>query len=453
MNILIVGCGRVGNKLVKSLAREGHDVTVVDEDKEVIRAVTDSCDVMGFCGNGANGETLLAAGADKADLAIAVTRSDELNMLVCFLCKKIGAKRTVARVRGDYYFAKGFDFVKASIEADRVINPELLCAESAFNILRLPSAIKMETFASDRLEVAEFIVPEDSPVAGVTLADLKKNRGGNFLICALGRDGETIIPKGSDAPRAGDRICVVSGVSEMGKVIKTLGLVKRAMHSVTIVGASQTALYLARMLAAAHVSVKIIEKDSDNARDACVRLAENVTVVCGDGLDLEMMKEERLGETDALVTFTGKDEENILLDMYARGLGVKKVVSELSRDGLLPMAEKLGLTSVVSPQRSVADVMVSYARALESEDGAAVETLYSLMDGHVEALQFAVGESCPAAGKKLKDVGIMRGAILAGIIRAGEVTIPSGEDEIRAGDKVIVVSSVSGLGSFDEVLR
>lgn len=163
MNILIVGCGRVGNTLVRSLAREEHDVTVVDEDREVIRSITDSFDVMGFCGNGANGETLLAAGADKADLAIAVTRSDELNMLTCFLCKKLGAKRTVARIRGDYYFAKGFDFVKASIEADRVINPELLCAESAYNILRLPSAIKMETFAADKLEVAEFIVPDDSP--------------------------------------------------------------------------------------------------------------------------------------------------------------------------------------------------------------------------------------------------------------------------------------------------
>lgn len=453
MNILIVGCGKVGNTLVKSLAREGHDVTVVDENKEVVRAVTDSCDVMGFCGNGANGETLLSAGADKADLAIAVTHSDELNMLVCFLCKKLGAKRTVARVRGDYYFAKGFDFVKASIEADRVINPELLCAESAFNILRLPSAIKMETFASDRLEVAEFIVPEDSPVAGVTLAELKKNRGGNFLICALGRDGEAIIPNGSDAPKAGDRICVVSGVREMGKVIKTLGLVKRAMHSVMIVGASQTALYLARMLAAAHFSVKIIEKDSEKARETCVRLTENVTVVCGDGLDLEMMKEERLGETDALVTFTGRDEENILLDMYARGLGVKKVVSELTRDGLLPMAEKLGLTSVVSSQRAVADLMVSYARALESDDGAAVETLYSLMDGKVEALQFAIGEGCPAAGKKLKEVELKRGAIVAGIVRGDEAVIPSGDDEILAGDKVIVVSSISGLGSFDEVLR
>lgn len=452
MNILIVGCGRVGNTLVRSLAREEHDVTVVDEDREVIRSITDSCDVMGFCGNGANGETLLAAGADKADLAIAVTRSDELNMLTCFLCKKLGAKRTVARIRGDYYFAKGFDFVKASIEADRVINPELLCAESAYNILRLPSAIKMETFAADKLEVAEFIVPDDSPAAGVTLAELKKNRGSNFLICALGRGGETIIPKGSDAPRAGDRICVVSGVSEMGKVIKTLGLVKRTMHSVTIVGASQTALYLARMLSAARVSVKIVEKDPEKAQETCAKL-KGVTVVCGDGLDLEMMKEERLGETDALVTFTGRDEENILLDMYARGLGVKKVVSELSRDGLLPIAEKLGLTSVVSPQRSVADVMISYARALESDSGAAVETLYSLMDGGVEALQFAVEDGCPAAGKKLKDVDIIGGAILAGIIRGDEVLIPSGDDVIIVGDKVIVVTKVAGLGSFDEVLR
>ena len=453
MNILIVGCGKVGNTLVRSLAREEHDVTVVDEDREVIRSITDSCDVMGFCGNGANGETLLAAGADKADLAVAVTRSDELNMLVCFLCKKLGAKRTVARVRGDYYFAKGFDFVKASIEADRVINPELLCAESAFNILRLPSAIKMETFAADKLEVAEFIVPDDSPAAGMTLAELKKNRGGNFLICALGRGGETIIPKGSDAPRAGDRICVVSGVSEMSKVIKTLGLVKRAMHSVTIVGASQTARYLARMLDAAHFAVKIIEKDPEVAQETCSKISGGVTVVCGDGLDLEMMKEEGLAETDALVTFTGRDEENILLDMYARGLGVKKVVSELSRDGLLPMAEKLGLTSVVSPQRSVADVMISYARALESDSGAAVETLYSLMDGCVEALQFAVEDGCPAAGKKIKDVEIIRGAILAGIIRGDEVSIPSGDDVINAGDKVIVVTKVAGLGSFDEVLK
>ncbi|MFR6641561.1 MAG: NAD-binding protein [Christensenellales bacterium] len=263
MNILIVGCGRVGNTLVRSLAREEHDVTVVDEDREVIRSITDSCDVMGFCGNGANGETLLAAGADKADLAIAVTRSDELNMLTCFV-QKLGAKRTVARIRGDYYFAKGFDFVKASIEADRVINPELLCAESAYNILRLPSAIKMETFAADKLEVAEFIVRRFAG-GGVTLAELKKNRGSNFLICAPDAAAKRLSPKAGRAARR-DRICVVSGVSEMGKVIKTLGLVKRTMHSVTIVGASQTALYLARMLSAARVSVKIVEKDPEKRR-------------------------------------------------------------------------------------------------------------------------------------------------------------------------------------------
>lgn len=451
MKILIVGCGKVGSTLVRSLVREGHDLTVVDVNPAVVRAIGDECDVMGFCGNGANGETLTAAGAEDADLAVAVTRSDELNMLACFLCKRLGAKKTVARVRGDYYFAKGFDFVKKSIEADLVINPELLCAESAFNVLRLPSAIRMETFASGRIELAEFIVPSDSPAIGVPLAELKRTRGNNFLVCALGRGGEVVIPNGSDSAKSGDRICVAAGVSEMRGVVKALGLVKKPLHTVMIVGASQTALYLARMLAAARYSVKIVEKDEERARDACARLS-GVDVAIGDGLDIELMKEEGMGECDALVAFTGRDEENILLDAYARGLGVKKVVSELGRDGLLPIAEGLGLTSIVSPQRAVADVTVSYARSLKAAGGA-VETLYSLMDGGVEALKFTVGEGCAAAGKKIKDVKVKRGALLAGIVRGKEAIIPSGEATLEAGDGVIVVSSIRGLGALGEVLE
>ena len=454
MKIIVCGCGKIGVTLLSALVAEGHDLVALDDNPAVIAEVTNIHDVIGVCGNGADCETLEDAGVRDADLFIAVTSSDELNMLACFLARRMGADHTIARIRNPEYNDASLDFMKRELELSMAINPELLAARELFDILRLPSAAKIETFSGKTFEMVELILREDSPLDGLSLRDLREKYRATVLICTVQRGDEVFIPLGDFVLKSGDRIGITASPSEIGKFMRQVGLLTKKARSVMLLGGSRTAFYLAKMLSAAGAEVKIIERKPDVAQELAASLP-GVAVVLGDGAQQELLLEEGLRDTDAFVTLTGMDEENILLSIYASSQNVPKVITKISRDELAAMADKLGLDSSISPRRIIADVLVQYARALENSRDSQVETLYKLMDGRAEALEFRVKQPVEGLtatplhvlGKKLKP-----NILIAGIIRGRKTIVPGGEDVILPEDRVIVLASGHRLADLSDIL-
>ncbi len=454
MKIIVCGCGKIGVSILSSLAAEGHDLVALDDDPAVIAEVTNIYDVIGVRGNGADCETLEDAGVRDAELFIAVTGSDELNMLACFLARRMGAGHTIARIRNPEYNDASLDFMKRELELSMAINPERLAARELFDILRLPSAAKVETFSGRTFEMVELVLREDSPLAGLDLRDLRSLFQSKFLVCAVQRGDDVFIPLGDFVLRSGDRIGITASPSEIGKFMRQAGLITKKARSVMLLGGSRTAFYLAKLLAVSGADVKIIERDPDVARELSETLP-GVSVTLGDGAQQELLLEEGLRESDAFVSLTGMDEENILISIYAATQKVPKVISKINRDELCSMAEKLGLETCISPRRIIADVMLQYARALENSQGSQVETLYKLMDGRVEALEFRVNQSAEGLtetplyvlGKNLK-----QNVLIAGIIRNRKTIVPGGEDVILPGDRVIVLTAGHRLADLSDIL-
>lgn len=454
MKIIVCGCGKIGSTILSALAAEGHDLVALDDDPAVIAEVTNIYDVIGVRGNGADCETLTDAGVEDAELFIAVTGSDELNMLACFLARRMGARHTIARIRNPEYNDASLDFMKRELELSMAINPELLAARELFDILRLPSAAKIETFSGRTFEMVELVLREDSPLAGLDLRDLRSRFKSTFLVCTVQRGDDVFIPLGDFVLKSGDRIGITAPPSEIGKFMRQAGLITKKARSVMLLGGSRTAFYLAKLLAVSGADVKIIERDPDVAKELSETLP-GVSVTLGDGAQQELLLEEGLRESDAFVSLTGMDEENILISIYASSQKVPKVIAKINRDELCAMAEKLGLETYISPRRIIADVMVQYARALENSQGSQVETLYKLMDGRAEALEFRVRQSVEGLtdtplhilGKNLKP-----NVLIAGIIRNRKTIVPGGEDVILPDDRVIVLTAGHRLADLADIL-
>ena len=441
MKIIVVGCGKIGKTILASLVKEKHDVLAIDVSPSVISEITNVYDVMGICGNGTEYEKLKEAGAEKADLFIAATSSDELNMLSCFAAKRMGAKYTVARIRSTGNTdSVSLDFMKSQLDLSMSINPELLAARAIYNILKLPSAAKVELFSSHRFEMIELILKEDTPLDGVSLIELRKQSRENFLICTVRRGEEVYIPQGNFCLKSGDRIGVIISGKDTQRVLKTLGIAHKPVRTVLIMGAGNISYYLAKMLVEGHIEVKIIEKDPAKCREFLEQVP-GVTVICGNGMDQDLLREEGLSSTDAFVALTGHDEENILISFYAMSQNNNKVITKINAEELSALAEKLGLESIVSPKKIIADTLVQYARALRNSEGSKVETLYSLMNGDTEALEFNVLQDFEYLDIPLKEIKFRKDVLLAGIIRGRVTIIPAGSDVIKAGDKVIVIAA------------
>lgn len=456
MKIIVCGCGKIGSTILASLVREGHDVVALDNSQEVITEITNVYDVIGVVGNGADYETLEEAGVDKTDLFISVTPSDERNMLACFLARKMGAKHTIARIRNPEYNDNSLGFMRQQLELSMSINPELLAAEELYNILKLPSAVKVEKFSRRAFEMIEVRLKPDSPLDGMKLIDLRAKYKAKFLICAVQREDEVFIPDGNFVLKSGDRVGITASPAEAQKLFRELGLFERQARSVMILGGSRTAYYLAKMLTNAGSDVRIIERDRALCEELCDLLPKAV-IVNGDGAHQELLMEEGLSSVDAFAALTGMDEENILISIFAASRNVPKVISKVNRDELESMAERLGLDTIVSPRRIISDVLVQYARALQNSLGSHIETLYNLMDDQAEALEFRVGADFRGIGIPLKDLQIKRGILIAGIVHNRVPLIPAGADVISAGDMVIVISkkdaSGHSLGDLSDILR
>lgn len=452
MHIIIAGCGKIGTTILSDLVAEGHDIVAVDSNPEVIGEISNLYDSMCVCGSATDCETLSEAGVERAELFIAVTGSDELNMLSCFIARKMGARHTVARIRSPEYNDRNLGFMRQHLNLSMSINPDLLAAQELYHLFKLPSAAKIEYFSRRSMEMVELVLRQDSPFCGVELSELRKKYQAKFLICAVQRGDRVFIPDGSCRLQSGDRIELTAAPAEIQKLLRMLGILKKQARNVMILGASRMGYYLAKMLLSSGSSVKIIDRN----RHRCQEISEalpGAVVICGDGAQQELLLEEGLRSMDAFASLTGMDEENILMAFYAASQGVNKVIPKVNRQELSFIAEKLGLDSLISARHVSSNVLSRYARALQNSLGSNVETLYRLMDGKAEALEFRVQADFVAAGVPLKDMRLKPGVLIAGILRGRKAIIPAGDDCIHSGDRVVVLAAGPLIHDLSDILQ
>ena len=454
MKIIIVGAGKVGSALTQQLSADGHNVTVVDQDPQLIDNIINIYDVMGVCGNGAVYSVQKEAEVEKAELLIATTSSDELNILSCLVAKKLGVNHTIARIRNPEY-EKQLRFMREELGLSMVINPERAAAREIARVLRFPAAMKVESSSKGRLELVEYRLPADSALDGLQLADLYRNIRVRVLICAVARKGETIIPSGDFVLRAGDKIYLTSSPDQLAQFFRHLGVFRSKASTVMIVGASKICYYLASDLLEMGMDVKII----DQSESRCISMGERLPkalVIVGDGTDTELLREEGIDQTDAFVAITGIDEANILMAMSASKQAEKcKVVAKINRKSLVELVSgEHMIDSVVSAASVTTELIVQYVRAMQSAAGDHIKTLHRLVDGAVEALEFGVGPNPPFAGIPLKDLQLKSGILLAGIVRqSGKIVIPSGGDVLHPFDDVIVVTTRTSLQKIGDIFQ
>ena len=392
MKIVIVGDGKVGQALTGQLAEEGHDVVVIDSSPKALRTSVEIHDVMGVNGNGASYAVQKEAGVGEADLLIAATSGDELNLLCCMLAKKLGARHTIARVRNPDY-ADQLVLMKEELGLSMTVNPELAAAREIARMLRFPSALKLDSFARGQVELVEIKVKADSPLLGQALYALSSRLGIRILICAVRRGEEVYIPTGDFVLQEGDKITITASPSELDSLFRKLGIYRHKIHRVMVVGGGRIAYYLAKQLLRLGMSVKIIEQDA--AR--CEQLSEALPkahIILGDGTERELLEEEGIADMDALVAVTGMDEENIIISMYAGTLGLAKVVTKINRMSFQEILDGAGIESVITPKGITVNQIIRYVRAMDNSKGSNVETLHRIVGGRVEALEFNVAKNC-----------------------------------------------------------
>ena len=451
MNAIVAGCGKIGLTIAAGLVEEGHSVTLIDNDMQLLSESTNIYDAMGVCGNCTDCTVLQDAGVANAQLVVAATDSDELNMLCCYLAKRMGAGHTIARIRNPEYNTKSLDFLKEELDLSMAINPELLSAREMFNVLKVPSAVKIETFSEGKLEVIEVIINKGSPAAGKSLYELRNKLKATFIVCAVQRDDQITIPDGNFVLQEGDKIGLTAPIPEIQKLLKSLGISKKQAKNIMILGGSRTAFYLAKMLTSSGNSVRLIERDKEKCTELSQQLPRAV-IINGDGAQQELLLEEGLENLDAFVTLTGMDEENILIAMFAAAHDVPTVIPKINRDELVKMAVKLNLDRCITPGKIVRDIVVRYARAIENSMGSNVETMYKLMDNQAEVLEFNVGKDFTQLDVPIKDLKLKNHILIAGIMRKGKPIIPTGEDCISKGDKVIIVVSGKRLNDLSDII-
>lgn len=450
MNIVIVGCGSVGSAICTQLCREHHNVTVVDENAEAISEIANSSDVFGVIGNGADIDVLRRANTEHADLLIAVSAMDEINILCCAAARKLGAKHTVARVRNPEY-SELMELLRAEMNLSFTINPELTAAREIFRILRFPSAAKIDTFCHGKIELAEFGIDKAFPFCGMSLIELRRKLNINFLVCSVLRDGKAHIPSGDFALEVGDAVCVALPDKEIVKFFKAIGIYKNPVKNVLIAGGSRTAYYLQELLAKEKINATVIEKD----KKRCDDFANNFdcTVICDSPSKEEVLMECGLEHTDAFLALSGMDEENAIISMYAKSHCKGKIVTMISRMSYLDLFKNAGLESIVSPKSSTATYILRYVRAMTSSEDSGIVALHRITDGMVEALELSVRESIDGiTNVPLKQLKPRAGLLIACIVRDGEVIIPSGEDAIRKNDTVIVVTTDNKTKSIKDIV-
>ncbi len=451
MKIIIIGCGQVGTTLTAQLSAEKHDITVIDTDAQKIRKITEDYDIMGLCGNGVQIGTLNEADIKNTDILIAVTESDEINLLCCIMAKKASKCYTVARVRNPVYSGET-DFIKAQLGLSMIINPELLTATEISQLIKFPSAEQIDSFADGKIHLVKIKIHTSSPLANIEIKDIAPKTNCEILACAIERGDDVLIPDGSTEIKVGDTLSFIAFDDKIQDVFKKLGMHRNAVKNTMIVGGDTTAFYLSRLLCKAGIKVKIIEDDAG----ICNRLSDqfpDVTVIQGDGTDKKLLIEEGISAADAFVALTHIDEENIFLSLFAKQSSEAKPVAKVNRLEFDSVINGLDMGSIVFPKYITADYIMQFVRARQNSQGNNISTLYRILDNKVEALEFTVHDDSPVVNKPIMNLNLKPNVLICCISRSGNVIIPGGRDCIEKGDKVIIVSLYRGLHDLQDILE
>ena len=450
MRIIVIGDGKVGNAIIENACLEGHQVIVIDKNPDIVEEIVNRYDVMGICGNGASYEILKNAEASRASLVIAVTASDETNILACSIAKKLGAKATIARVR-DYEYNQHINKIKRDFEIDMTINPEKEAADEMLKVINFPEALRIDNFGDGAVDLVELYIPENSTLIGQSLASIHKKYQVKVLICAVQRGDEVIIPTGQFVFYPKDKIHITANRANIKQFLNKLGLIETKIKSVLIIGGGRITEFLGKDLIKNKYDVKIIEKN----KNRCLELSEllpKASIICGDGTNHNILNEEGLKQSDAVISLASLDEENIIIAMYASKINVKKVIAKVNKSSFVSIMETLSTASIISPKDTIASRIVSYIRARGNSRGSNIVTLYKLVNNKVEDLEFVAKSKSKVINKCLKDLKLKEKVLIAGIIHDGEFIVPSGMDTIAEEDKVIVVTAGQYLDDLDDIL-
>jgi len=452
MNILIAGCGRVGHTLAEQLNKEGHEVTVVDNNPSAIDAVTKDTDVIGYCGDCTNLKTQLEAGIKNMDLLIAVTNQDEKNMICCLVAKKAGNCMTIARVRNPEY-ASEMEFLKDELGLSMSINPENAAADEMARLIRIPSALEVDTFAKGKMNLVSLFIPKESVLNGLRLRDFHSVVGNGALICMVKRGNDVIIPNGDFVLQEKDKCSIAISLPRADIFLNKIGIRAKRIRNVLIAGGSTTGYYLAKKLLDTGVNVKIIE--INKAR--CEELADllpKALVIEGDATDKTLLGEESIEEMDAVCSLMGHDEENILLSLFATKMGHAKVLTGIHRNSYDDMVNELPIGQIISAKNITAEYIIRFVRSMQNSIGSDnVEALYRLEDGMAEALELNVREGSPVTKQPLKNLKIRPNTLVTCINHEGQARIPGGNDVIMAGDSIVVVTTQKMIKNVEEILE
>lgn len=450
MKIIIVGCGKVGTALARSLSQEDNNICIVDIKSDVVHQLCTENDIMGMVGNGASYSVLKEAGIETADLLIAVTEHDELNLLCCVIARKASKCQTIARVRNPMY-SQEKRFLQRELGLSMIINPEQTAATEIASVLGFPSALGIDSFAGGKVEMIRFRIPADSKLNDMQLRDVNAMIKCDFLICAVDRNGQVEIPGGNFALKSGDVVSLVTSRKSAKFFFEKIDMNTNRAKNTMIVGGGKITLYLAKMLDNLGIAVKIIEKNPERCRELSEQLP-NAVIINGDGSDEAFLREERLDTMDSFVALTNLDEENILLALLAKKKVSRKVVTKINREQLNEVIHNLELDSVVYPKLLTAQKILRYSRATRNSIGSNVKTLYRLYDDKAEAMEFSITENSKITGIALRQMKLKKGLLIAAITRNDKLIIPDGQTEILPGDSMIVVTTHLGLKDAQDIL-
>ncbi len=454
MKIIIAGCGKVGYTLADQLSEEGHEIAIIEPRKDRVQNAVDSLDVMGYIGNGNSYRMQSEAGVEEADLLIAVTGNDEVNLLSCLIAKKAGNCKTIARVRNPEYVHE-ISFIREELGLSLSINPEYATARDISRLIHIPSALDIDTFSNANAYMIRLEIPPKSPWDNKKIIDIAKKHGNHFLICVRERLNEVVIPGGNDVLRAGDKISLMAPSEHLHELFSVIGLKTKEIHNVMIAGGGTIAYYTAEELLKHRIHTTIIEKNLSRCQELSEKL-DKATIIHGDAADAKLLMEEGLLHMDAFVSLTNMDEENIMLSLYAadqvKGIKLITKVNNIAFGGIIG---KIGVGSIISPKELTAEHIIQFVRDMnngETFGESKIDMVYLLADNKAQAVEFMVDESAKVVGHMLKELTLKKNLLICSIFRGSKVIIPSGNDKIMAGDKVVVVTTDLKLHVLDDII-
>lgn len=450
MNIVVVGGGKVGTAICLDLAAANHNIVVIDKDPRIVDNLIGLADITGMVGNGSSLDLLREAGVPNCDIFIAVTTSDEINIIAAIIAHNLGAKATLVRVRNPEY-STNLDFVQKSLGISLIVNPELEAARAIALSIRFPSALGIETFADGRVQIVGVRVAKGSSLDGMQLNKFRETYG-MVLVCVVQRGDDVIIPSGNFVLQEGDLLHVTGSINDLAEIYKVAGCVTRKIRSVMIIGGNRITRYLVQIIERMGLDICVIESDLA-VTEALAGDFPRVKVITGDGTDQALLEELNISAYDCFVALTGIDEENLVTSLYAINQHVPKIVTKVNRTQLLPIFGDLGLQTIITPKRLVSDIITRFVRAMNDTLESKVEAMYRIVDGRVEALQFEVLKDSFATGIPLKDLKLKKNILITYIIRNNQLIFPTGNDEIKPGDHLIAVTTLQNIDEVDDLLE